>query len=266
MPIMKNYLLAAIAAGWLACAAAAPAADWTTTGNVTLVSDYIFRGISQTQHRPTWQMGLEAAHASGWYVGTFGSGVSNAAYTNSSGAEIDLYGGWRGDFGAAGNVDLGVVTYWYPGARYVGGDGATIHFHTQELKAAYNYGTFNVTGWVSPDTSWFGIAYDPNTGERRDTAGTAYVEANWNPALADALTLNLHVGAQRFQGVGAYDFDDAKIGLTYVIGHWSLAAAVTHNDGRVTQDGKPVWTFFDADGTGRNVAGTRALLTAAYGF
>ena len=266
---MKKYTFCgALAAAMLAPAAHAAdaAAPWAVTGNASLVSDYLFRGISQTQHRPTWQVTLEAAHTSGVYLGTFGSGVSNAAYTNSSGSEIDLYGGWRTSIGETSNVDLGLVTYWYPGARYVGSDGDTIKFHTQELKAALNIGTFNLTGWVSPTKTWFGFAYDPLTGERKNTSGTAYLEVNWNPVIAEGWALNLHTGAQRFRGVAAYDFVDMKAGVTWSADRWSVAAAVTRNDGDAMRDGKPVWTFYDQDGTGRNVAGTRALLSASYSF
>lgn len=242
------------------------AAPWSVIGNASLVSDYLFRGISQTQHRPTWQITMEADHTSGFYAGTFGSGVSNAAYTNGSGSEIDLYGGWRKNITDAVTYDLGVVTYWYPGARYEGPDGSEIKFHTQELKAALNAGTFNITGWVSPTRTWFGFAYDPMTGERRSTRGTAYYEANWNPVLADGWVLNLHAGTQRFRGIEEYDFVDLKAGVTWTTGRWALAAAVTHNNGDAMRDGKPVWTFYDQDGTGRNVAGTRALLSATYSF
>lgn len=247
-------------------APATPTPDWTTTGNAALVSDYLFRGISQTQHRPTWQVTLEAVHKSGIYVGSFGSGVSNAAYANGSGSEIDLYGGWRYTLSEGQSLDLGLVTYWYPGAQYVGADGKRISFDTQEFKAAYNWGSFNVTGWVSPTKTWFGFAYDPLTGERRSTAGSSYLELNWNPALTDSVTLNLHAGSQRYRGISAYNFADAKVGVTWVIDHWSLAAAVTHNTGDVYNNGTPIWVFFDADGSSKNVAGTRALLSASYAF
>lgn len=269
-----NLLLSGLAATLIMAAPASQAADnatspssaWTTTGNAALVSDYLFRGISQTQHRPTWQVTLETAHTSGLYLGTFGSGVSNAAYTNSGGAEIDLYGGWRIALSDDSGLDLGLVTYWYPGARYTGADGARIKFHTQELKAAYNLGAFNITGWVSPTRTWFGFAYDPLTGERRNTRGSNYLEVNWNPVLAEGLTLNLHAGSQHFRGVEAYDFVDAKVGLTWTVARWALGAAVSHNNGEVSRGSIPIWTFFDQDGTGRNVAGTRLVLSAAYSF
>ena len=102
-------------------AAPASAPDWTESGNVTIVSDYLFRGISQTQAKPTIQATLDFTHASGFYLGLFGSGVSHAAYNNGSGAEIDVYGGYRHSLNADTVIDAGLVTYWFPGAHYATG-------------------------------------------------------------------------------------------------------------------------------------------------
>jgi len=264
--IFKIIRTGAIATSLLSGAAfaAEPAPDWALTGNVTLVSDYIFRGVSQTQHSPTIQAGLETAHKSGFYAGIFGSGVSNAAYPNGSGSEIDLYGGYRYTINDTQNLDIGLVTYWYPRANYHMDDGNKITFHTQEAKLAYNIGAFNITGWVSLSKYWFGFVADAN--EASNTRGSNYLEVNWNPTLTDGLVLNLHAGTQRIRGLPDYDFEDAKIGLTWTLDKWALAAAVTHNNGKSTKNGNNVWIFTDADGSGVKVTGTRALFSAAYSF
>ena len=81
-------------------APAAPAPDWTESGNVTIVSDYLFRGISQTQAKPTIQATLDFTHSSGFYLGLFGSGVSHAAYNNGAGSEMCI----RDSTGNSGNT------------------------------------------------------------------------------------------------------------------------------------------------------------------
>ena len=48
---------------------AAPTPVHTFTGNVTLASDYVFRGISQSQRQPAIQGGFDYSHASGLYAG-----------------------------------------------------------------------------------------------------------------------------------------------------------------------------------------------------
>src|ERR1035437_4409760 len=56
--------------------AAAPASPHTFTGNVGLVSQYIFRGLTQTNAHPAIQGGADYSHASGFYAGTWLSNIS----------------------------------------------------------------------------------------------------------------------------------------------------------------------------------------------
>ena len=62
-------LTAVAASAWAAEPAVEPASAWTETGNITAVSDYLFRGISQTQAKPTAQATLDFTHRSGFYLG-----------------------------------------------------------------------------------------------------------------------------------------------------------------------------------------------------
>lgn len=266
---MGGARVVAAAGALLLPAAYADAADgpagWTDSGNVTVVSDYIFRGVSQSQHRPVLQAGLDLTHGGGAYLGTFASGVSTAAYPNGAGAEIDLYGGYRWPLGPGRNVDLGLVTYWYPGAHYAGA-GRDIRFHTQDVKLGWNEGSVNVYGWYTISSHWFGFAVDPVTGAYRSTRGTTYVEANWNPGLDAGLVLNLHLGHQHVHDFGALDYSDVKAGVSTNWGNWAGSFSVTHNNGAPMRNGYPYWTFYAADGSGRNVVGTRALVTLARNF
>lgn len=244
--------------------AAVPAPAWTHSGNVALLSDYIFRGVTQTQGKPTLQATLDLVHASGVYAGLFGSGVSNAAYNNVNGAEIDLYAGYRLALGDS-NIDAGLVTYWYPGARYKAG-AKTIRYHTQDVKLGWNSGSFNAYGWLTVSKHWFGYAVDPYSGKVDATRGTSYFELNWNPELAPGLVLNLHAGKQRIRRLGVYNFADAKVGLTKTWDNWALSAAAIYNDGKVRDGAVPLWIFFDADGSGKEVVGKRlqASLTRTF--
>lgn len=243
--------------------AAAPA--WTQTGNVTLLTDYVFRGVTQTQGKPTVQATLDFGHASGAYLGVFGSGVSHAAYNNGNGSEIDLYGGYRHALDQQSNIDAGVVTYWYPGAEYRAA-GQTIKYHTQDVKLGWNHGAFNVYGWLTVSKHWFGYAVDPYSGGVSNTRGSTYFEANWNPELAPGLVLNLHAGTQRVRKLGVYNFVDVKAGVTKTWDNWALSAAAIYNDGKVRDGAVPLWIFFDADGTGKKVVGKRlqASLTRSF--
>jgi len=242
---------------------AAPA--WTHTGNVSLVSDYQFRGVSQSQGRPAVQATVEFTHAGGIYLGLFGSSVSHAAYNNGSGMEFDLYGGYRHALSEDTSVDVGVVTYWYPGAHYTGA-GRRVTYHTQDFKIGINKGAFNAYGWYTFSKHWFGFAVDPVSGAFARSRGTTYVEANWNPELSPGLTLNLHAGRQDVRRFGDFDFFDAKIGLTKTWESWAFSGAVIYNSGDASKNGIPYWTFFNADGSSKNVVGTRILLSASRNF
>ena len=122
----KTVLASALLASFVAAPAvsfaedAAPAAP-AFTSNVTLASEYIYRGIGQTNRKPAIQGGFDYAHSSGLYVGTWASNVSwlsdQAAGTISSSLEWDFYGGYKtaiDDFG----IDVGVLQYYYPGTGY----------------------------------------------------------------------------------------------------------------------------------------------------
>jgi uncharacterized protein (TIGR02001 family) len=90
-------------------------------GSVSIASDYIFRGLSQTNRKPALQPSIEYDGASGWYVGAWASNVSwlsdvstdDARVSNS--VEIDGYAGYRGSLSPDWAYDVGLYTYYYPG-------------------------------------------------------------------------------------------------------------------------------------------------------
>jgi uncharacterized protein (TIGR02001 family) len=82
------------------------------SGNAAVASNYIWRGISQTQNQAAGQGGLDWSNDSGFYVGTW---VSNVDFTpvGQKGYEMDVYAGFSGEAGSIG-YDLGVISYQYP--------------------------------------------------------------------------------------------------------------------------------------------------------
>ncbi|MDR1969103.1 MAG: TorF family putative porin [Burkholderiaceae bacterium] len=241
---------------------AAPAPALTVGGNVTLVSDYLVRGISQTQHKPTLQGEIDFSHASGWYGAIFGSGVSNAAYPNGSGSEIDLVAGWQFALPADLGLNLSYNAYFYPG----GHTDDRIKFDTQEIKVALSYDTFSVGVAVVSSPYVFGIYDYGANGKPLKSRGSTYLEANWNPVLAEGVTLNLHAGHQRIRQAGEFNFSDYKIGVTLdgkLVRQpgWTASLAWTYNNGN-----RSLWTFFNSDGSSRVVVGSRVSASIAYNF
>ena len=244
----------------------APASAWTLVGNAGLVSNYLFRGISVTQGHPAAQINAEFDHSSGLYVGGFGSGVSNAAYPNGSGTEIDVFAGWRQGFATDWTADVGVYSYWFPGARYQASSTRSVRFDTQELRLGLSRGSLTAAVWYGLNRYWSGLAVDPSTGELRSTQGSTYAELNWNPELATGWTLNLHAGREMVRHMQVYNFNDYKAGVTYTMGNWQLAGAWNRNTGRASVNGTSVWSFADADGSVRQGSGSRWTVSAMRGF
>lgn len=84
---------------------------FTITGGATVVSDYRFRGFSQTGEEATIQGSFTVTHESGLYVGVWGSGISF-----NNGTEIDIVGGFAKEVASGLTVDVGATAYLYPGA------------------------------------------------------------------------------------------------------------------------------------------------------
>ena len=227
--LITTAVLGALAASSFVFAAdAAPASDFTASYNVGLFSQYIFRGLTQTNNKPALQGGFDVNHKSGLYIGGWASNVSwlrdnqgyvanGGVYSSGGSLEIDIYGGFKTDLRGVG-IDLGALQYYYPGAHNQLYDKA----NTTELYGALSYGWLQakVSGVVSKDAWGFGKKYNVNSGGDNER-GTYYAELNANIPLADTgLTALLHVGRQEFNQAKIdsaspdASYTDWKVGLT----------------------------------------------------
>jgi uncharacterized protein (TIGR02001 family) len=227
--LITTAVLGALAApSFVFAADAAPASDFTASYNVGLFSQYIFRGLTQTNNKPALQGGFDVSHKSGLYIGGWASNVSwlrdnagtglNPVYTSGGSLEIDLYGGFKTEVSGVG-IDLGALQYYYPGAlnkAYV--DKA----NTTELYGALSYGWLQakVSGVVSKDAWGFGKKYNAGT-NGDDERGTYYAELNANIPLAETgITALIHLGRQEFNQAKldatspTASYTDWKLGLT----------------------------------------------------
>ncbi len=191
-----------------AAPAAAPTPEHTFTYNVGLFSQYIFRGLTQTNEDAAIQGGVDYAHSSGFYAGAWASNISwlkdADAYTSSS-LELDLYGGYANSIGDTGiGYNVGLLQYIYPGDELPGVKKA----ETTEVYGSLSY------KWLAAKLSV--VASDGAFGFR-NADGSWYAEVNGNfPILETGITANLHVGRQEFsgQGTNVFDYTDWKIGAT----------------------------------------------------
>lgn len=115
--MLKRTLIAsALLLGFSGFAAAEDDAGgpWTTTVGGALTSDYVWRGVSQTQEDFALQGSVTVSHESGFYGGVWGSNV-DFGIDDGADIELDFYAGYSWEFGEGFTGDVQLVRYVYPG-------------------------------------------------------------------------------------------------------------------------------------------------------
>lgn len=219
---------ATLAALFCGCMAAASGAQAGTTGSLALTSDYVFRGVSQTDGKPALQGGIEYAAEGGFYAGAWGSNISwlsdlsSTAAPISSSLELDVYGGYRGKFSDAVSYDVGLLYYAYPGdfpAGFNSADTAEVYAgltvaasEKLSLGAKYSHAVTDLFGYT-------------------DSSGSGYLDLNATLALDGGWSVAAHAGKQWIDGNGDFEYADWKLGVTKAFDNgFSVAAAWTDTD------------------------------------
>jgi uncharacterized protein (TIGR02001 family) len=92
-----------------------PAKPVTVSGSVALVSDYRFRGVSQTDKQIAVQGGITVTHEGGLYAGTWGSNLAGWGTFGGANLELDLIAGFKTEMASGTSIDAGLTWYMYPG-------------------------------------------------------------------------------------------------------------------------------------------------------
>jgi uncharacterized protein (TIGR02001 family) len=198
--MLKNKLLVAALASAFSLpvlAADAPA----VTGNVSLVSNYLYRGMSQTGNKPAIQGGFDYAHSSGFYAGAWGSNISwlsDSGTADNASLELDTYAGFKGGIVEDVTYDVGFLRYNYPG-NYAAG---AITANTNEIYGAVSY------KWVTAKYSrssgnLFGVA---------DSSGSGYMDLSASYSIENSgVTVGAHYGKQTVANHSAADYTDYSL-------------------------------------------------------
>lgn len=173
-----------LAAGFAAVPAyaddTAPPSEFTISGNVAVVSDYRFRGLSLSGGDPALQGSINVNHSSGFYVGTWASSLEQDAFDVYGNLEVDVYGGWTGQVASGLTADVGLLYYVYPGGSF--GDGNVFEPYA------------SLTAAVGPATAKFGVAYAWN----QDSLGgtdNLYLYTDLGVGIPDTpVSLSAHLG------------------------------------------------------------------------
>ncbi|WP_097092436.1 TorF family putative porin [Novosphingobium sp. Chol11] len=199
-----------------------PTSELTVTGNAAVVSDYRFRGISQTDKRFALQGGITVTHESGFYVSTWGSSIDDYVAAGSD-QELDLIAGYSRTFGAA-TVDVGVLYYYYPGSG-----GANTDFVEPYA---------SIKGTFGPATAKLSAAYAPKSRALSVDGGLTrednlYVAGDLAASVPNTpLGVSAHLGhsfGPSYLTIGD-EYTDWSIGATYTWSHLTFGVSYVDTD------------------------------------
>jgi uncharacterized protein (TIGR02001 family) len=227
--------------------AAAPAPEFTITGAASIVSQYKFRGITQSDSKPAVQATFTVSDKSGFYLSMWGSsGASSrvddlSAYLSpNNGTEIDVYGGYTHTFAKSGiTLDGGLYGYIYPNET------ANNLFEVYaDISKAYGPVTFKAGLNWAPKQHYFDYF---NTATKYSMY--EFGEIGYTPTSVPALTFHTHLGHTG----GGLNFGKEYIDYTFGMGYkWKaltfdisgVGTNITHKDGDRFAAG-----FFGSEGT-----------------
>jgi uncharacterized protein (TIGR02001 family) len=205
----------------LAMMASASIAHAQLSGTVTAISDYNWRGITQSADDPALQGSIDWAADSGVYLGAWASNIDFGNEFDSD-IEVDLYGGISGGDDLA--WDFGLIYYMYPGETDA---------NWPELYASLTYGV--VTGKISYSNEFAGFS--------NDSAFYYELGAGWE--LPENFGVNAHIGYSDGDGINdAYlgnvdDYFDWTVGVTYMLGNFELGLKYVDGSDLEPHDGTP---------------------------
>ena len=208
---MKKTLLATLVG---ATAMTSSFAQAELSANASLTSNYLWRGITQTDNGPAIQAGLDYANESGFYAGTW---ASNIDFGDDADFELDLYAGYAGTAGEW-EYDVGYVLFMYPGEDYDFG----------EIYANFTKGALTV-----------GAAVFANGWEGTSFADTLYVSADYGLDVIEGFDVSIHAGYWLEGYENSLDLG-ASIGKDF----WSVGASMaTEGDDELKIFASVAWDF-----------------------
>ncbi len=229
---------------------------FAVTGYTTLGSQYIFRGLTQTDGKPTVQAELDLVHPSGFYVS---AALSNITWISdsfssgpvSAGVEVDLFGGYKWGFAKDWTLDVGLYRYLYPG----------------DYKAVPGYTPNTTEAYLGLSYAWASLKYsrvvsDGNFGVAK-ASGSSYIDLSLAFPLGESgWTILAHGGKTTYNTSESavnslFDYTDYKLGIAKEIKGYTFALAGTNAD---TKDAGY------RNLLGRNIGKDRVTLTIAKTF
>ena len=216
--VLSAALLVSASAFAQTAAPAAEAAAEPLSFNISLTSNYKFRGQDQDQGKsraikPALQGGFDYAFDNGFYVGNWNSTINWTQYAlstkDNAAIEVDLYGGYKFKAGPL-DMDVGALTYLYPSASRA---------NTTEVYLGAGYGPVSAKYSYTVSKGYFGLGKDFLVGEGK---GTGYLSLGLAQEIAPKVTFKASLGMTNFKSAanaaGVPDYMDYSVGASYDLG------------------------------------------------
>jgi uncharacterized protein (TIGR02001 family) len=225
MKLSPSLIALALSAALPAFAADEPAPADPLSFNVGVVSEYRYRGISQTRLKPALQGGIDYASPSGFYVGTWASTIKWIKDAGGdSEVEIDVYGGYKTEIAPGLTMDVGLLQYYYPSHKL------GVSPNTLEAYGALTYGPVTAK-YSHSTTNLFGFA---------DSKNSSYFDVTASFDLGDGLMLAPHVGHQTVKRNAAASYTDYSLTLSKDFSGLVVSGAVIGTDADKSAYASPV--------------------------
>ncbi|MHA6718261.1 TorF family putative porin [Sphingomonas sp. RS6] len=199
----------------------APAPAVTVNGSAAVVSDYKFRGISQTDGNFAVQGSLTVSHESGFYVSVWGSSIDDYVTVHGTAhQEIDLIGGYKHSFNGV-TLDVGALYYVYPGTRPgFTGDRSSSDFIEPYASVSYAFGPVAAKATVNYAPKQKALALDQGQSGTLSKNDNVYLAGDLSAAIPNTpLSVSAHLG---------HTFGPSWLsGPTSEYTDWALGAAYT---------------------------------------
>lgn len=189
---MKTRILSA---SLLAVLATSAASAEDVVGNVSLATDYIFRGVTQTDNGPAISGGFDI-EGDGYYAGVWGSSVD---FSDDTTMELDLYGGFTTSAGGF-DFDFGGIYYAYPDSPSAGGDQ---NFYELFAGASRDLGVATLDAKLSWSPDFY-----------LESGQAWYLEFGLGGEVYEGISVDARIGASRFDDVPAADYEDYQLGVS----------------------------------------------------
>jgi len=214
--------LAALSTSALAAEEAVPAPPFRISGSATLVSDYLFKGMTQTWSKPAAQGSIDLTTDMGFSASIWASNVSSKVYAGAS-TEIDLSVGYKKSLSDDWTVGTGLLWVYYPSGnynkvRYTSLPSQRYDFAEANLFVSYKWLSLKYSRTLTDL-----LGFNEKTGYTGGTRGSSYIDLSADIPISDNYVLNLHAGHQNVtarlvaptaNGSRNPNFQDYRIGVT----------------------------------------------------